>query len=55
VPALPVKEVGDKLVGDFVLPLQVIALLLTAAMLGAVVIAMREPKDNPQSPTRNPK
>jgi NADH-quinone oxidoreductase subunit J len=51
-PALAVKDVGDKLMGDFVLPLQVIALLLTAALLGAVVIAMREPKVKP--PTGNP-
>jgi len=27
---------------DYVLPLEVIALLLTAAMIGAVIIAMRE-------------
>ncbi len=54
VPALPVKDVGDKLVGDFVLPLQVIALLLTAAMLGAVVIAMREAKDSQKPSTSNP-
>jgi NADH-quinone oxidoreductase subunit J len=44
-PALAVKDVGDKLMGDFVLPLQVIALLLTAALLGAVVIAMRERRE----------
>ncbi len=53
-PALAVKDVGDKLMGDFVLPLQVIALLLTAALLGAVVIAMREPKETPPTGTPNP-
>jgi NADH-quinone oxidoreductase subunit J len=59
-PALLVKAVGDKLMGEFVLPLQGIALLLTAALLGAVVIAMRE-KSSPagvavdsRSATRNP-
>jgi NADH-quinone oxidoreductase subunit J len=53
-PALPVKAIGERLMTDYVLPLQVIALLLTAALLGAVVIAMREPKANPQSAIRNP-
>lgn len=37
-----VKTLGQKLMTDFVLPLEVLALLLTAAMLGAVIIAMRE-------------
>ncbi|PAW76478.1 MAG: NADH-quinone oxidoreductase subunit J [Pedosphaera sp. Tous-C6FEB] len=37
-----VKTLGQKLMTDFVLPLEVMALLLTAAMLGAVIIAMRE-------------
>jgi NADH-quinone oxidoreductase subunit J len=41
-PTLPVKVIGEKLVGDFVLPLQIVGVLLTAAMIGAVVIAMRE-------------
>jgi NADH-quinone oxidoreductase subunit J len=37
-----VKNIGTKLMTDYVLPLEVIALLLTAAMIGAVIIAMRE-------------
>ena len=37
-----VKEIGDKLMTDYVLPLEVIGLLLTAAMIGAVIIAMQE-------------
>jgi NADH-quinone oxidoreductase subunit J len=37
-----VKTLGQKLMTDYVLPLEVMALLLTAAMLGAVIIAMRE-------------
>jgi NADH-quinone oxidoreductase subunit J len=39
-----VKNIGTKLMTDYVLPLEVIALLLTAAMIGAVIIAMREEK-----------
>ncbi|KAB2675617.1 MAG: NADH-quinone oxidoreductase subunit J [Verrucomicrobia bacterium] len=41
-PPLSVKAIGDKLTGDLVLPLQVVALLLTAALVGGVVIAMSE-------------
>jgi NADH-quinone oxidoreductase subunit J len=46
-PALPVKVIGEKLVGDYVLPLQVVGVLLTAALIGAVVIAMRERVQKP--------
>ena len=37
-----IKNIGTKLMTDYVLPLEVIALLLTAAMIGAVIIAMQE-------------
>ena len=37
-----VKQIGDALMTGFVLPLEVIGLLLTAALIGAVIIAMRE-------------
>jgi len=37
-----VKRIGEKLMTDYVLPLEVVALLLTAALIGAVSIAMRE-------------
>jgi NADH-quinone oxidoreductase subunit J len=37
-----VKTLGQKLMTDYVLPLEVMALLLTAAMLGAVIIAMKD-------------
>ena len=37
-----VKPIGDALMTKFVLPLEVIGLLLTAAMIGAVIIAMKE-------------
>ena len=39
-----VKQIGDALMTKFVLPLEVIGLLLTAAMIGAVIIAMKEEK-----------
>jgi NADH-quinone oxidoreductase subunit J len=48
-PAIPehsVQKIGEQLMTTYVLPLEAIALLLTAAMLGGVVIAMRdEPVD----------
>ena len=37
-----VKQIGDALMTKFVLPLEVIGLLLTAALIGAVIIAMKE-------------
>ena len=40
--AVTVKRIGEKLMTDYVLPLEVVALLLTAALIGAVIIAMRE-------------
>lgn len=39
-PAVSAQSVGHRLVGDLVLPLQVIGLLLTAALVGAVVLAL---------------
>jgi NADH-quinone oxidoreductase subunit J len=40
--AAPVKQIGIELMTRYVLPLEVIGLLLTAAMLGAVLIAWQE-------------
>jgi hypothetical protein len=37
-----VKQIGDSLMTKFVLPLEVVGLLLTAALIGAVIIAMRD-------------
>jgi NADH-quinone oxidoreductase subunit J len=37
-----VEQIGHKLMGDYVLPLEAIGLLLTAALIGAVIIAMQE-------------
>ena len=41
-PHATVKNIGDVLMTKYVLPLEIIALMLTAAMIGAVVIAYRE-------------
>ena len=44
VPQATVKQIGDALMNKFVLPLEVVGLLLTAALIGAVIIAMKEEK-----------
>jgi NADH:ubiquinone oxidoreductase subunit 6 (subunit J) len=41
-PETTVHQIGDQLMTRFILPLEVIGLLLTAALIGAVVIAMHE-------------
>lgn len=45
-PEVTVKQIGDALMSRFALPLEVIGLLLTAAMLGAVTVALRERKES---------
>ena len=40
--SVPVRQIGDRLMREYVLPLEVMGLLLTAAMIGAVIIAMPE-------------
>lgn len=42
-PAAPVRRIGEELMTDYVLPLEVLGLLLTAALIGAVILALREP------------
>lgn len=42
-PEPTVREIGTQLMTRYVLPLEVIGLLLTAAAIGAVIIAMQEP------------
>jgi NADH-quinone oxidoreductase subunit J len=37
-----VRQIGDQLMSKYILPLEVIGLLLTAALIGAVIIAMHE-------------
>jgi NADH-quinone oxidoreductase subunit J len=41
-PAATVKGIGDVLMSKYILPLEVIGLLLTVAMIGAVVVALKE-------------
>jgi NADH-quinone oxidoreductase subunit J len=41
-PEPSVREIGEQLMTRYVLPLEVIGLLLTAALIGAVIIAMHE-------------
>lgn len=43
-PNAEVTKIGKDLMTQFVLPLEVIGLLLTAALIGAVIIAMKEEK-----------
>jgi NADH-quinone oxidoreductase subunit J len=38
----PVRQIGTELMTRYVLPLEVIGLLLTAALIGAALIALRE-------------
>ena len=41
-PEVTVRNIGDQLMTKYVLPLEVIGLLLTAALIGAVIIALRD-------------
>jgi NADH:ubiquinone oxidoreductase subunit 6 (subunit J) len=42
VPEVTVRDIGNALLGRYVLPLEIVALLLTAATIGAVIIALHE-------------
>jgi NADH-quinone oxidoreductase subunit J len=42
VPEVTVKQIGVALVGRYALPLEIVAVLLTAALIGAVIVAMHE-------------
>ncbi|SRR5258708_14930223 len=44
-PAVSVMDIGNALMGRYVLPLEIVALLLTAALIGAVIVAMHEKGD----------
>jgi NADH-quinone oxidoreductase subunit J len=44
-PGVTVQQIGDALMHRFVLPLEIMGLLLTAALIGAVVIAMGHKED----------
>ncbi|HZP06701.1 MAG TPA: NADH-quinone oxidoreductase subunit J [Terracidiphilus sp.] len=41
-PAVTVQDIGNALLGRYVLPLEIVALLLTAATIGAVIVALHE-------------
>ncbi len=41
-PVVTVEQIGRALVGRYVLPLEIVAVLLTAALIGAVIVAMHE-------------
>jgi NADH-quinone oxidoreductase subunit J len=41
-PQVTVNDIGQALMGRYVLPLEIVAALLTAALLGAVIVAMHE-------------
>src|ERR1700749_1795498 len=43
-PQVTVAQIGHALMGSYVLPLEIVAVLLTAAMIGAVIVAMHETK-----------
>jgi len=44
-PTVTVQEIGAALMGRYVLPLEIVALLLTAALIGAVIVAMHEKEE----------
>ena len=41
-PTVTVLQIGNALMGRYVLPLEIVALLLTAALIGAVIVAIHE-------------
>jgi len=49
-PELPVQQIGDALLHRFVLPLEIIAVLLTAALIGAGVLALDDPAGEKRGP-----
>ena len=46
-PEASVQQIGNALMLQFALPLEIIGLLLTVALIGAVTIAMREKRETP--------
>jgi NADH-quinone oxidoreductase subunit J len=44
-PTVTVQQIGTALMGRYVLPLEIIASLLTAALIGAVIVALHEKKE----------
>jgi NADH-quinone oxidoreductase subunit J len=55
-PEASVRQIGDQLMTRYVLPLEVLGLLLTAALIGAVLLAMREASEpEPADPAADPR
>ena len=48
-PVATVKDVGDALMTKFVLPLEIVGEVLTVAMIGAVIIALKEDTAAPET------
>jgi len=46
-PEVSVQQIGDALMRRFALPLEIMGLLLTAALIGAVIVAMPNKGDTP--------
>jgi NADH-quinone oxidoreductase subunit J len=44
-PQTTIRQLGTALMAGYVLPLEVIGLMLTAALIGAVIVAMKEKQD----------
>jgi NADH-quinone oxidoreductase subunit J len=44
-PAVTVEQIGRALAGRYVLALEIVAVLLTAALIGAVIVAMHEKEE----------
>jgi NADH-quinone oxidoreductase subunit J len=47
-PAVTVQQIGVALISRYVLPLEIVAVLLTVALIGAVIVAMREKEGGAQ-------
>ncbi len=54
-PQASMREIGFALMQRYVLPLEVIALMLTAAMIGAVILAVRPTRDSGPVETQAPR
>ncbi len=44
-PEVSIRQIGEQLMTKYVLPLEVVGLLLTGALIGAVIIAMRNEEE----------
>jgi NADH:ubiquinone oxidoreductase subunit 6 (subunit J) len=44
-PSATVRQIGNALMGPYVLPLEIVAVLLTSALIGAVIVAMHDKEE----------